>query len=479
MACLGAGFPSGSAPSAVMGRNGNPAVIITHGGIATVVRDQQGQLTSLKLDEGLLPGDGGPIVEERTGTLIGVVVSHAPKRGDSTGVTIAKSGAAEPIASLIPADEVRHALAGRVGALDVALQSISKETADLQVSAPLVDPKGLVKDVLVQVAPADSVTMIPYSDGSWPALGKYDLVELRRDSTGESVSGRVPVRLGGNEAAKRVLIQTAQRYQTGQLVNSKPIEYDLPEKPGPVYRAGTPLALILRTSARETFALLGPLVDPDKDCRLDKDEQSHTIKIEVPGDELHTLAPELVARVDRKPLHNAPMTLADVEGDFAAIVQVAGEMSPSLTLPEDRQGNEISSTFQGAGLLLYQDKDNFVRLEKTAGVAVGSIQPTHKASFQVVKDGRQIQSQTYPLRPEAPAYLLLARAKGRLTFGVTVDLATPPIEIKEVALDLPTKLKIGLSASNISTTPFTATFENFALLSEVSLIEAKFKQDAK
>ena len=424
-----------------------------------------------------MPADGGPIIEERTGTLLGVVVAHAPKTGDSSVMALARSGAAEPIASLIPADEVRHALAGRVGALEVALRSINKETADLQVSAQLVDPKGLVKSVLVQAAPADSATMVPYSDGTWPGLGKSDRVELRPDQAGASVSGRVAVRLGEVNAPKRIFIQTTQRYQTGQLVNSKPWEYDLPEKPGRAYPTGTPLELILKAAAHESFARLGLLVDPAKDCLFIKDEKSHTIKIEVPGDKLHTLAPELVTTGEGKPLHNAPRALADIEGDFAAIVQVTGEISPSLTLPEDRQGNEISSTFQGAGLLLYQDNEHFIRLERTAGVAVGSIQPTHKALFQVVKGGKQIESHTYPLRSEMPAYLLLMRAKGRLKLGLTVDLATPPIQIKELEIELPAKLKIGLSASNISATPFTAIFENFALLSDVSLVEAKFRKD--
>ena len=103
-----------------MGGKGNPAVTISRGGIAALVRDQHGQLTSLKLDEGLIPGGGGPIVEERTGTLIGLLVGRTPRRGNSSGVTVSKFGAVKPIASLIPADEVRRALAGRVGALDVA-----------------------------------------------------------------------------------------------------------------------------------------------------------------------------------------------------------------------------------------------------------------------------------------------------------------------------------------------------------------------
>ena len=97
------------------------------------------------MDEGLTPGDGGgPIVEERTGTLIGVGVRKVRGTDYSSGVAVAKLGSVDPIAFLIPADELRRALAGRVGALDVTLQSINKGTADLYVNAQLVDPKGMV-----------------------------------------------------------------------------------------------------------------------------------------------------------------------------------------------------------------------------------------------------------------------------------------------------------------------------------------------
>ena len=34
--------------------------------------------------------------------------------------------------------------------------------------------------------------------------------------------------------------------------------------------------------------LLGPLIDPDKDCQLNKDEENFKFKIEIPG-KLHTL----------------------------------------------------------------------------------------------------------------------------------------------------------------------------------------------
>jgi hypothetical protein len=480
MAYLGAGFPSAGVPKPAGDSKGNPAVTITRGGFASLKRDEHGELTSLQMDEGLTPGDdGGPIVEERTGTLIGVGVSQGRQTGHSIGLAVVRSGAVDPIAFLIPADEVRRALAGRVGALDLTLQSIDHETAQLLVSAQLVDPKGMVKAVLMHVAPADAGSIVPYSDGSWPPLRNTEGVELRHAPKTATASGRVQVALSGS-ASRKVLIQTAHRYESGQLVYSKPKAYDLPAKPGRIHSPGTPLELIWKAAQRESFALLEPLVDPEKDCRLTKDEASNRIKIEIPGDKLHTLEPEVVTRLDKKkPLHNAPMTLTAVEGDFAAIVLVTGEISPSLTLPEDRQGNDIPSTFQGAGLLVFQDTDNFVRLERTAGVAVGTLRPIHKVLLEVVKDGKQVASQSSPLPPEGPACLLLLRRNGRLVCQVRLNLATPPVFTKEIDVDLPSKVKIGLSASNISATPFTASFENFAVLDDVTIIEAKFGDKPK
>jgi serine/threonine protein kinase len=481
MAYLSAGFRSDAAWKSPADRTGNPTATIVRGGISGVVRDERGQLSSVRMDEGLGPGDfGGPIVEERTGTLIGVAGSKVRPTGDFIGVAVTRTGSVDPVGFVIPAEEVRRALAGRVGALEVTIESVQKGTADLQVSAGLIDPKGMVKAVLVSiVGPGDTNPIAPYSDGSWPPLRTSDAVELRHDPNSASASGRARVLLSGEDATSdRFLIQTAQRYQSGQLVYSEPKAYFLSGKPGRVYPIGTSLKRILKDARRESFGALGPLVDPDRDCVFKKNEKSYEIKIELPGDKLHTLAPEIVRLDKTKPLHNAPMTLTEVEGDFAAIVEVTGEISPSLTLPEDRQGNNVASTFQGAGLLLYRDQNNFVKLERTAGVAVGSIQPSHKSLFEVVKDGKQVERQRFSLSPSGPAYLLLLRRKGRVVCAASRDLSAPIVPIKEIELDLPPKVKIGLSASNVSATPFTATFENFALLSDVNVVEAKFGKRA-
>jgi hypothetical protein len=221
--------------------------------------------------------------------------------------------------------------------------------------------------------------------------------------------------------------------------------------------------------------MLGPLIDPEKDCKLVKDEDNEQIRIEVPGNKLYSLAPFVVTRADKaKPLHNAPMSLIEVEGDVAALVQVTGEMSPGSKLPKDLQDNQIPFTFEGAGLLLYQDKDNFVRLERTAGVGLATLQPIHKILLETVKDGKLVANHIYFPVPEGPVYLLLMRRKGRVIVGASSILGAPPVPFKGFESDLPSKIRIGLSASNISAKPFAAQFENFAVIDSATQMDAMF-----
>jgi hypothetical protein len=290
-------------------------------------------------------------------------------------------------------------------------------------------------------------------------------------------SGKVQVALSGEgAAARKILVQTAHRDTRGKLVYSKPREIELPEKPGRVAMSNE-MMKTLRTIQRKTFSMLGPLIDPEKDCKITKSDDDLKIKIDIPGGKVRSLAPYIVNRLNKKkPLHNAPMSLIDVDGDFAALVEITGEISAGTNLPKDRQGNNIPFTFQSAGLLLYQDKDNFVRIERSAGVDVERLQPIHKVLFEVVKDGKHVENQNYPPVPEGPVYLLLMRRKGKVMVGATVNLAVPPQPVGLVELDLPTKVKVGLSASNISAKPFTANFENFALFNDVTQIDAMFSE---
>ena len=249
----------------------------------------------------------------------------------------------------------------------------------------------------------------------------------------------------------------------GKLVYAKPKEIDLPKKPGRILIAGEVLQM-LKELERTSITMLGPLVDPDKDCKLVKDEDDLKIKIDVPGGKIRTLAPadssvaqqeEAAAQRPDDPDRRGRRLRGDGRGHR--------RHGPGSKLPKDRQGNELQFTFQGGGLLLYQDKDNFVRLERTAGVSLDDLHPIHKVLFEVVKDGKHVENQVYPPVPEGTVYLVLVRRKGRVQLGSVRDLTSPPMPLQEVEVGFDQKVKIGLTASNISDKPYSATFENFAI----------------
>jgi regulation of enolase protein 1 (concanavalin A-like superfamily) len=219
----------------------------------------------------------------------------------------------------------------------------------------------------------------------------------------------------------------------------------------------------------KSLSLLGPLIDPTKDCRLDKDESEFKIRIDIPG-KLHTLSPEIVARKNQ-PLHNAPMTLTEVEGDFAAFVEVTGEISPGSALPKDRAVRGLPFTVQSAGLLLYQDKNNFLRLERAASILTDRLTPVNRLLIEAVKDGQQAMQPIYLNIPEGDVLLVLVKRKGRVRCMFSLDGGRSGQRLREFALNLPAKVKVGLTAANISAQPFTATFENFALLSDVTKLD--------
>ena len=315
MTYIGAGFPLGGMLSKVTESAGNPSVTITGGRVSALRRDAYGQLALLQVDGSLQPGNsGGPIIDEKTGKLLGVAV--------------AKVGSVDTIGFVVLAEEVRRALAGRFGSFDLTLESSSQQgTANLQVKALLVDPHLQVGSVVVHAAPALAVGKFsPNSDGIWSPLPNTKPFELQRDPRKPEAFGTVQVALNGSGSnARRIMIQAAHRDLRGRLFYSKPQEVLLPDQPGPI-RASADLARLIKAFGPKSISLLGPLIDPSKDCRLDKDDQNFRFKIDIPG-KLHTLSPELVARKNQ-PLHNSPMTLTEVEGDFAALVEVTGDINP-------------------------------------------------------------------------------------------------------------------------------------------------------
>ncbi len=194
-----------------------------------------------------------------------------------------------------------------------------------------------------------------------------------------------------------------------------------------------------------TIANLGKLIDAVGDCRLIKDANGLTIAL--PG-KLHVLSPELGTK-------NSPMALIGVEGDFVAQVKVAGEVMPGRTPVE-----KMPFAFHGAGLLLWKDKDNYVRLER-AGAGASGRPHTHQILVEVCKNGKPA-GHNYADWPPGPTLLRMERRKDGLICSHSGDGQTW-IEDKALGPLFPGKVNVGVSASNTSKKAFPARFEEFTL----------------
>ncbi len=451
MTYVGAGFPFAGVIK-IADNEGKPSVVITGGRVSTFKRDEFGQLLVLQVDGSVQPGNsGGPIIDEKTGKLLGVAV--------------AKASMADTIGFIVPADEVRRALAGRVGGMDLALEESNQHgIANLQVKAILMDPKMQVGGVVVHAAPASAVgKLAPDSNGNWPALPNTKPFALQRDARTPTASGQVQVAVNsGDLKGQKILVQTGHRDLLGRLHYSKPKEVTLPDKPGRIRPAGG-LQRIFNLARGPSLKKLGPLIDPARDCRMFKDDNRFRLTIDIPG-KLHTLSPRLTDNSNR-PINNAPMTLTDVNGDFVSVVQISGEINPGSTLPRDRQVRSFPFTFQSAGLIVYQDKNNFFRLERAGSIVTRSLTPLHRLVIEAVKDGKQAMEPIYRDVPETELLLVLQRRKNRIKCMFVPQGTNQIFTFRDFAFSLPSKVKVGLSATNISAQPFTATFENFTLLS--------------
>ncbi len=228
MKYIGAGFPLGKSLNAISETKGNPRVTITTGIVGRIHSDEFGQVTMLQVGGSLLPGNsGGPLIEEKTGKLLGVAVASLAVSGlDSVGF-------------IVTADELRLALAGRVGMILVDIKSIDKTSADLAIDAQMIDPKRAIKGVVLKLAPSSDGSVKPAADGSWPPLPNSTSLEMKHDPNTLTATGRVQVPLKGEgAAARKVLIQPGYKDSRGVIVYAKPKEYELPDKPGRILPPG-------------------------------------------------------------------------------------------------------------------------------------------------------------------------------------------------------------------------------------------------
>jgi regulation of enolase protein 1 (concanavalin A-like superfamily) len=199
--------------------------------------------------------------------------------------------------------------------------------------------------------------------------------------------------------------------------------------------------------AYHTLLGWGQVIDPEGDCsfRLEKDQ----VVIAIPGKD-HALA------VERGQM-NAPRILQELTGDFVAQVRVGGLFGPPAeSVVEGRRA------FQGAGLLLCQDDNNYLRLERAVLVADG--QAFHYASFEIRKDGKCLRfasASDLPLS-DRDTLLRLERRDKKIVAAVSQDGAKWN-SLEPIADDWPSKLQIGVGAGHNTGVPFAPSFSQFKL----------------
>ena len=189
------------------------------------------------------------------------------------------------------------------------------------------------------------------------------------------------------------------------------------------------------------------IIDPDGDCRVLPDSANDRASIRVPGVD-HLLS----AEIDRM---NAPCILREVAGDFEVRVRVKGIGSPG-----SRASTTRYAPYHGAGILLWKDPGNYVRLEIAADHRKSGTYPY--ANFELRQDGRLASSWGLKIE-DGSSYLRLRR------LGDEVRAAFSPdgyhwTSFAPLNAHFPDRVEIGVVAVSSATKPLEAHFEESQLI---------------
>jgi regulation of enolase protein 1 (concanavalin A-like superfamily) len=188
----------------------------------------------------------------------------------------------------------------------------------------------------------------------------------------------------------------------------------------------------------------GDVIDPDGDCRIAVDPQRDRATIFVPG-RPHILSAE-IGRV------NAPRVLRELKGDFDVKVRVTGTDHPG-----GRATASQYAPYHGAGILVWQDQENYVRLEIATDLQRGKSRSY--VNFEYRKEGSLVVSSGLP-NGDGSNHLRLKRRGNEIHAAFGPDglrwTSFPPLFAK-----LNDRLNVGVLAINTATKPLTAELEGF------------------
>ena len=207
-------------------------------------------------------------------------------------------------------------------------------------------------------------------------------------------------------------------------------------------------------SETQTIEGWGTLFDPEGDAKAT--EKNGAVELTVPG-AYRDLWP--AGRV------NAPRILRPVQGDFSVQVKIASTVSTAGTsaLADLPSGSVL---YRSAALIIWQDENTFVRLERGSSTAKESRELWIYHTFD---GGKRVVHQIGNVASAGAAYLWIARKQGTFYAYFRQEGDKKWTQLETHRLGLPYEVNVGVSLVNTTSEPFTVRFEDFQVATRVSL----------
>ncbi len=458
------GFPFGRQLEVSNTSARNPSITVNRGSISGFRYDDQGQLNLIQIDGSINSGNsGGPILDQQ-GKLVGVAVAK-----------IANTTIGFAIAPVL----LEQILRGRFESATIRVTDVQTSIRTIDVEANLINPIAKLRSVslLTSDSTVNASQPRPDSFGVYPRLVDAKRTSLTMDGP-DRARGRLM--LLNRPASGSMQVQFEMTDDEGRVSRSRPMTYQVPadSEPGATVVLGRPKSDTSRPGSRPrsedgfpiTFDKLGPLIlankENPKEEGCDYEQDGPRLTITAPRDEPHLLIPKISTV-------NAPMCLTEepVDDDFIAMVTVVGTIQPGnrpLRHPQRRREN-LFFAFASAGLILWQDEQNFVRIERAARGWPNDLNKEHYLLVEAVQDG-DYAGHEYINIPDQLAKLRAIRYEGAFYLQYSPD-SRVWWAFPELSVLLNDEIRVGLCVNNASKRDFKGHFEDFTLLTKEEVLD--------
>ncbi len=215
--------------------------------------------------------------------------------------------------------------------------------------------------------------------------------------------------------------------------------------------------------AQSTIAGWGTVTDPDKDCEYRFTADQLKLSITVPA-KAHDLSPVRGL--------NAPRILRSIRGDFTVQVKVTADFKPGVI------STGKGRPFNGAGLLIWENEENFLRIERNAYW----LGPEELYCYPpLIEYWRNNEHSGVSSDPTDATYFqgrstwLKATRQGK---NVSVSISHDGKEwdeVKSFQVEMADEVLVGVAAVNTSDAPFTVDFEELTINGKTSSDESAIK----